>query len=86
MKEMEHKPHEGAAGTEQDKWKSKLERKALWREWVEGAVGGEGGWLGNRGLLERHHSFLPIYHTFPLKNHHCCLFLMQKDPGFLSAP
>lgn len=56
MREMEHKPHEGAAGTEQDKWKKELESKALWREWVEG------GWLGNRGLLERHHSFPYLSH------------------------
>lgn len=40
MKEMEGKPQK-----EEDKWKKELESKALWREWVEGAVGRERGCL-----------------------------------------
>lgn len=34
--------------TEQDKWKRELGGKALWREWVEGTVGGERGCLAGK--------------------------------------
>lgn len=79
MKEMEHKPHEGAAG--------QVEEGAGKQSSLEG-VGGRSSWRGKRLAgweIEdywRDITHFPIYHTFPLKNHHCCLFLMQKDPGF----
>lgn len=66
---MEHKPHEGAAGVSRTSgrtsWKVKLSGGSGWKAQLEGK---EAVWLGNRGLLERHHSFPYLSHISPEKS------------------